>query len=148
MEYIVCGARAVTRRILPVEMMVVYKGPVENDAPVGLERACDHVGGVRRCSAISGRARPTFRVRLDNKSPEVRNPTIDRVYFLAPPFSETRIKWIECIQPTNDLGSAQINSYGHPNTPFAEGVSDASEQARVLADARQIGAHLPVLEKD
>src|SRR6266480_2452589 len=85
MEYIVCGSRAITPRILPVEMMVVYKGPVENDAPVGLERACDYVGGVRRCSAISGRTRPTFRVRLDNKSPEVRNPTIDGVYFLRPP---------------------------------------------------------------
>ena len=176
MEYIVGGSRAITPRILPVEMMVVYKGPVENDAPVGLERAGDHVGGVRRCSAIGGRARPTFRVRLDNKSPEVRNPTIDRVYFLAPPLPETRIKRIKSIQPSNDLGSAQINSYGHPNTPFAEDVSDASElrqkiffkkvrirvdiidgaavdpngseQACVLADARQIGAHLPVVEKD
>src|SRR6267142_2586548 len=176
MEYIVCSFRAVALRILPVEVMVVYKRAIKNDSTVGFERACNHIGGVRRRPAVGGRAGPAFGIRLDNKSAEVWNPPVDRVHFLAPPLDETRVQRIECIQPSNDLGTAQINCYGDPDTPFTEGVSDASElrqkiifkkariridiidgatvdpngseQASVLADARQVGADLAILEKD
>src|SRR5882762_1538777 len=89
MENIVRSLRAVTLRILPVEVMVVYKRPVENDSTVGFERACNHIGGVRRRPAVGGRAGPAFGIRLDNKSAEVRNAPVDRVHFLAPPLDET-----------------------------------------------------------
>src|ERR1700720_2190608 len=89
MEYIVRSFRAVTLRILPVEVMVVYKRAIENDAAVRFERTCNRIGGVRRCPAVGGRARPAFGIRLDNKSTEVRNPPVNRVHFLAPPLQET-----------------------------------------------------------
>src|SRR5437773_2517250 len=82
MEYIVGGSRAITPRILPVEMMVVYKGPVENDAPVGLERAGDHVGGVRRCSAIKCR----FALTLMTEQPLIPMEASKRAY------SRTRVR--------------------------------------------------------
>src|SRR5712691_3815646 len=176
MENIVRSFRAVTLRILPVEVMVVHKRAIENDSTVGFEGACNHIGGVRRCPAVGGGAGPAFGVRLDNKSAEVRNLPVDRVRLLAPPLDETRVQRIKRIQPSNDLGTAQINRYGDPDTPFAECVSDAgklrqeiifkktriridvidgaavdpnrSEQASVLADARQVGADLAILEKD
>src|SRR2546429_184921 len=176
MENIVRSFRAVILRILPVEVMVVYKRPIENEATVGFERAGNHIGGLRGRPAVGGRAGPAFGIRLDNKSAEVRNPPVDRVHFLAPPLDETRVQRIECIQPSNDLGTAQINCYSDPDTPCTEGVSDASElrqkiifkkariridiidgaavdpngseQASELADARQVGADLAILEKD
>src|SRR5712692_637764 len=52
MEDIVCSSGAVTLRILPVEVMVVYKRPIENDAAVRFERARNHIGGVRRRPAV------------------------------------------------------------------------------------------------
>src|SRR6267154_595103 len=143
---------------------------------VGSFRAVTHIGGVRGRPAVGGRAGPAFGIRLDNKSAEVWNPPVDRVHFLAPPLDEARVQRIECIQPSNDLGTAQINGYGDPDTPCTEGVSHASElrqkiifkkariridiidgaavdpngseQASVLADARQVGADLAILEKD
>src|ERR1700694_499433 len=108
MEYIVGSFRAVTLRILPVEVMVVYKRPIENDAPVGFEGACNHIGGARRRPAVGGRSGPAFGIRLDNKSAEVRNPPVNRVHFLAPPLDETRVKRIKRIQPSTYLGAAQI----------------------------------------
>jgi hypothetical protein len=56
MENIVRSFRAVTLRILQVEVMVVYKRPIENDAAVGFERAGNHIGGVRGRPAVGGRA--------------------------------------------------------------------------------------------
>src|ERR1700674_5200226 len=109
-ENIVRSFRAVTFRILPVEVMVVYKRPIENDAPVGFERACNYIGGVRRRPAVGGRAGPAFGIRLDNKSAKVRNTPVDRVHLFAPPLDETRVQRIKRIQSSNDLGAAQINS--------------------------------------
>src|ERR1700674_3217532 len=47
MEYIVLSCRAVTLMILPVKVMAVYNRPVEHDAAVRFERACNHIGSVR-----------------------------------------------------------------------------------------------------
>ena len=127
MEYIVRGPRAVTLGILPVEVMVVHKCTVEKNAAVGLERARDHVGGIRWRPAVSGRTRPAFGIRLDNKSAEVRNAAIDAVHSLAPPLTEARVERVKRIQAADDLGTAQINRYGDSNAPLAECISDAGD---------------------
>src|SRR5260370_8101868 len=106
MKYIVCGSRAVTLRILPVEVMVVYKRAIENNAAVRFERACNHVGGVRRRPAVSRRAGPAFGVRFDNKSAEVWNSTINAAYFLAPPLGQTTPPPIQPPHPPLDLPPA------------------------------------------
>src|SRR6266852_7202824 len=176
MEYVVGSSRAICLGILPVEVMVVHKCPVKNDSAVGLERACNDVGGVRRRPAVNGRAGPTFGVRLHDKSAKVRNPGVDRVHFFAPPLVEARIKRIKRVEPADSLRTAQVNRNGDSNAPFAECLSDASElrkkffckepriridivdgtavdpdrsqQACVLADERQVAADPSILEKD
>src|SRR5437660_355316 len=85
MEYIVCGSSAVTLGILPVEVMVVDKRPVKKNAAVRSKRACNHIGGICRRPAVSGRSGPALGVRFDNKPAEVRNAAIDAVYFFPPP---------------------------------------------------------------
>src|SRR5712664_401336 len=145
MENIVRGARAVILSILPVEVMVVYKRPVEKNAAVGLERARNHVGSIRRRPAVSGRAGPAFGIRLDNKSAKVRNSVIDRVYFLAPPLTETRVERVKGIQPADDLGTAQINRYSDSNAPLAEGISDAGDLRQKIF-FKKVGIRVDVID--
>src|SRR5260370_34512173 len=71
MENIVRSFRAVTLWILPVEVMIGYKLAIKNDSAVGVERAANHIGGVRGRPAVGGRAGPSFGIRLYNKSAEV-----------------------------------------------------------------------------
>src|SRR5947209_17722919 len=125
MEYIVRGPRAVTLGILPVEVMVVHKCTVEKNAAVGLERARDHVGGIRWRPAVSGRTRPAFGIRLDDKSAEVRNAAIDAVHSLAPPLSEARVERVKRIHAADDVGTAAVNRAGDWDAPLAECISDA-----------------------
>src|SRR5260370_23500256 len=127
LEYVVCSSRAVALGILPIKVMVVDERPVENNAAVGFERACDSVGGVRRRPPVSGRAGLAFGICLDNKSAEVRNSTIDVVCFLTPPLDQARVQRVKRIQPSNDLGTAQIYGYGNSNARLAEYVSNASK---------------------
>src|SRR5437660_5741619 len=156
-------------------MMVINECSIKDDAAVGFEGACNHIGSVRGRPAVDGRSGPALGVRFDNKSAEVRNQPIDCVHFIVPPFHETRVKRIKRTQPSDNLGTAQINGYGNLNAPFAKCISDASElrqkiilkqawisvdvvdgaavdpdgseQARVLADKCQVGANFPILEK-
>src|SRR5207247_11466296 len=105
MEYIARGPRAVTLGILPVEVMVVHKCTVEKNAAVGLERARDDVGGIRWRPAVSGRTRPAFGIRLDNKSGDVGNAAMDAVHSLAPPLAEARVERVRRVQSADAVGT-------------------------------------------
>ena len=63
MEDVVGGAGAVGFDVVPVEMMVVDEGAVEDDAAVGLERRGEHVGGVDGRAAVFARDRAGLRNR-------------------------------------------------------------------------------------
>src|ERR1700686_3731877 len=85
MENIVGRPGAVSLGILPVEVMVVHKRSIENDAAVRPERPRKHVGGVCRRPAVSGRAGPAFGIGLHDESAKVRNFAVDGIRFFAPP---------------------------------------------------------------
>ena len=95
MKVVVGGFGAIILQIVPIEMMVVDEGAIEDDAAVRLERTRNHVGRVSRSSPISGRAEPPLRVRLHHEAAEVRNVPVDLVDLLPPPLGDPRIERIK-----------------------------------------------------
>ena len=63
-EDVVGGARAVGLEVVPVEVMVVDEGAVEDDAAVGLEGGGEHVRGVDGRTSDTARAQAGLRSRL------------------------------------------------------------------------------------
>src|SRR3984893_13039982 len=80
----VVGGRfgAIILGVPPIEMMVVDKGAIENDAAVRSERASDHIGGVRRRAMVGRGTQATFGVRFHDETPKVGDEAINFVRFL------------------------------------------------------------------
>src|SRR5262249_5066009 len=109
MEIVIRGLGAVILWLPPVKMVVVNKCAIENDAAMRLECPGDGIRGVRRGAVVRGRTKLPFRVSFYYKAAKVRHQTVNSIDLFAPPFFDTRIKWIKRVQPANHFWAAQVN---------------------------------------
>ena len=176
MKIVVGGARAIVFRIAPVEMMVVDEGAIEDEAAVRFESAGDDVGGVGGRAMIGRRAEAAFGIGFDDYAAEVGDFCVDLVEAIAPPFRDGGIERIECVEAADAHRAADIDGDRELYAPGAENVGDAhelrqkfgsenarvcvdivdgaavdadgGEQAGVVVDAREIGAHVVGVEEN
>src|SRR6266852_1557901 len=91
MKNVVCGFGTIALGITPIKMVVIDKRPVENDPAVPRKGVRNRVGCLCGRSAVGRGTCPALRIRLYNKSAEIRNLLVNLVNFLAPPFCNARI---------------------------------------------------------
>src|SRR5713101_8291624 len=176
MKNIIGSSGAIALGIVPVKMMVIDKGPVENDSGVRLKGMRDRVGCHCGRPAVGRGTCPALRVRFYDKSAEIGNLPVNLVNFLAPPFRNARIQRIKRIQASDPFGAAQIDGNRQPDAPRAKHIGDANElrkkavfqnawigvdiidgapidpdggkQTNVITNALQVRTNAAILEKD
>ena len=103
MKDVVSRASAVGLQIVPVEMMVVDEGPIEQHPAVRFQSARQHVRRVHRSAAILRRSGASFRICLHDKSTQVGNLRIHLIDRLLPPGDHPRIERVEMYQGRRPL---------------------------------------------
>ena len=114
-------------------------------------------------------------IRLDDNAGKIRNQPVNLVDLFAPPFGDASIRGIESVEASDHFRTADVNGDCELDTPGTKHIgnaselrekivlnnlrigvnavdrapvdSDGSEQARVLAGARQVRADAAVLKK-
>src|SRR5215471_13227157 len=98
MEVIVGGFGAIVLQIVPVEMVVVDEGAIEDDAAMWFQGTGNDVRGIGMATTVGGRARSSFRISFDDNAAEVWNLSVNQIHFLLPPLGDAWVERIECIQ--------------------------------------------------
>ena len=145
MEDVVGGAGAVGFGVVPVEVMVVDEGAVENDAAVGREGGGESVGGVGGGAAVAGGAGLAFGVGLDGEAGEVGDEGVDLVDLGGPPGFHGGIEGIVGGEAADVLRAGDVDADGETDAPGAHGVGDAGEALEHLSESRNCGAPLTLL---
>src|SRR5580692_12378125 len=94
-EIFVGGFSAIAFQIVPVEMVVVDKGSVEDHSAVWLEGAGNYVGRVGMSAAVSRRAEAALGIGFYNEASEVWDAAVDFVDLFAPPLGDPRIQRVK-----------------------------------------------------
>ena len=176
MEIVIRCLGTIIFQVAPVQVVVVDEGAIKHDSPMRLERARDHVSRVGVGAPVGGGPRASLGISFDDHACEVGNHAIDLVDLFSPPRRDLGIEWIECLQASDHLGTAQVHGDGQRHSPWTERIRNArqwrneivienfgssihiihgaaidphrSQQSRVLTCARKIGANLSSFEKD
>ena len=106
MEDVVSCAGAVCLRILPIEVMVVDEGAVENHAFVRRERRGKCVGSIGRRTSKAGGTGLPFAVGLHGETGKVGNKIVDFVDLGGPPLFDCGIERIIGVSPPIFCGLA------------------------------------------
>ena len=176
LEVVVGGAAAVVLRIGPIGVMVVDEAAIEEQAAVRLQGARQQIGGVGVRSAVGGGTDAAFGIGLEHEAGEIGDGGVQRVDAVLPPRGDLGLERVEGVESAEGLGAAEIDGQRDAHAPGAEGIGDAhdlrneiggeharvgvdvvdgarvdaerSQQAAVLADAREILAGLQVVPED
>src|SRR5260370_2238057 len=106
MEVVVSSLGTIIVRVTPIDMTVIDKCSIENNATVWLKRASNYVSGIAGGAAVGRWTELPFRIRFDDKPSEIGNLPVDVVNFLAPPFFNSRIQRIKGIQAAHHFWAA------------------------------------------
>ncbi len=112
MEDVVGGAGAVGLGVVPVEVVVVDEGAVENDAAVRSERSGEGVGGIGGGAAKAGGTGLAFGVGLYREAGEVGDEGVDFVDLGGPPVLHCRIERIVGVEAADLLRTGDIDGEG------------------------------------
>ncbi len=131
-EDVVGGAGAVGFGVVPVEVVVVDEGAVEDDAVVGGEGGGEGVGGVGGGAAEAGGAGLAFGVGLDGEAGEVGDEAVDLVDLGGPPGFDGGVEGIVGGEAADGLRAGDGDRHGEMDAPGAEGVGDAGDLLEVV----------------
>src|SRR5580692_8449809 len=109
MEVVVRRACTIVFRISPIEMVVVDKRTIEDDAVMRRKGAGNYVGGIGRRPAIGRGTEAALRIRLDDNAGKIRNQSVNVVKLSSPPFANARICRIERVQTPDHLWTAEVD---------------------------------------
>src|SRR5580704_11275408 len=109
MEVVVRGTRAIVFRIAPVEMVVVDKRTIKDDAVMRRKGAGNYVGGIGRRPAIGRWTEPALRIRLDDNTCKIGNQPVYVVKLFSPPFGNARIGRIKGIETADHYWTAEVD---------------------------------------
>src|SRR5690348_6939084 len=127
MKDVVSRASAIVFEITPVEMMVIDKGPVKNDAVMRGQCARNYVSSVGGSAAISGWPEPPLGIGFDDEAGKIRNLAVNLVHFSCPPSGDARVRGIKRVQPADHLWAADIDGNGELDSPGTKDAGDTSE---------------------
>src|SRR5580704_3836849 len=117
MKIVVGGFGAVVLRIVPVEMVVVDEGAIEDEAGVRLQRFGNDVSGVGWRAVIGRWAETAFGVGLYHDAAEVGDFSVDLIEAIAPPFRDGGIERIERVEAADAHRAADIDGNREVDAP-------------------------------
>src|SRR5437899_4891323 len=120
MENVISGPGTIVFGIAPIEMMVIDKGAIHDDAAMRLQSACNHVCGIRWTAPIARRSGTAFGVRFDQETGEVRDQAINLVGFFLPPRLHARIERIKSVKMAQGFRAGQVDGNSEAHTPRAK----------------------------
>ena len=147
MKDIVGGAGAVGLGVAPVQVVVVDKGAVEDDAAMGRERRGQQVGGVGWSAPVAGRAGLALGVGLDREAAEVRNQRVNLLRLGRPPGAHRRIQRVEARQSADLLRAGNVHAHRQPHAPRPQHISHP-RQLLQLVGIQQMRVGIDIIDVD
>src|SRR5258706_13259046 len=106
MKDVICGSGAIIFWVVPIEMMVIDKGPIKKETVVRCQGTSDSVSRVGGGAGVGGWGGRAFGRRLDRKFAKVRDFPVDLVCFLFRPIGHCRTERWECFKASGRFGAA------------------------------------------